>query len=129
MSILVQNKAKLSLMLLLIVTLFSFAQLAQKVTDFAAFDKKMKDISASPFSKQKVKYIYFFLNKEKVNNVRYFSNMLEEFLLTLNIRGTLYTVEDLLLIAFVNMDAKVDTEFLMSHFEGAFTDVKVRYPS
>ena len=100
---------------------------AQKVTDFKAFEEKLKSIASSPFSRQRVKYIYFFLNRKKVNNVQYFSRMLEEFLLTLNIRGSVYSIEDSLLIAIVNMDAEVNTEFLKNHFEGAFEDVVVRF--
>ena len=102
---------------------------AQKVVDFKAFDEKLKSIAASPFSRQRVKYIYFNVNKKKVGSVAYFSQMLESFLMTLNIRGTVYNLEDKLLMAMVNSDAEVDTDFLMKHFEGAFHSVQVRYPS
>lgn len=115
--------------IIIFLAVFQLAQQAQKVTDLSKFDEKLKLISSSPFSKQRVKYIYFFLNRKKVKNVQYFSNMLEDFLLTLNIRGTVYVIEDQVLIAIVNMDAEVNTEFLMKHFDGAFRDVKVRYPA
>ena len=115
--------------ILFLLSIFQLTQQAQKVTDLAQFDEKLKLIASSPFSKQRVKYVYFFLNRKKVKNVQYFSNMLEDFLLTLNIRGTVYVIEDKVLIAIVNMDAEVDTKFLMEHFEGAFNDVRVRYPA
>ena len=108
--------------------LFLYVEAAQKVTDYKAFEEKLRSIASSPFSRQRVKYIYFFLNREKVHNVRYFSGMLESFLLTMNIRGTVYNIDDNVMMAIVQQDAEVNTEFLKTHFDGAFNEVTVRYP-
>lgn len=117
-----------SILLMICFSQINLVSSAQKVIDYQAFDEKLQLIASSPFQRQRVKYIYFIVNRKKVHNVRYFSGMLEEFLLTLNIRGTVYNLEDNLLIAIVNMDAEVNVEFLKSHFGKSFKDVFVRYP-
>lgn len=101
---------------------------AKKVTDMKAFREQMAVIANSPYSRQRIKYIYFELNRKKIGNIQYFSSMLEDFLMTINIRGTVYNIEDHLLIAMVNTDSEVDTNFLMNHFEGAFNSINIRYP-
>lgn len=101
---------------------------AKKVTDLKEFREHMEQIASSPYSRQRIKYVYFELNKQKIGNVQYFSSLLEDFLLTINIIGTVYNIEDKVFIAFVPTETNVDTKFLMDHFEGAFTNVFIRYP-
>ena len=114
--------------LLVAFVIIVYIQCAQKVTDLNQFKEHMDSIASSPYSRQRVKYIYFELNKSKIHNVQYFSSMLEDFLLTINIRGTVYNIEDRLLIAMVPTSSEVDTNFLMNHFEEAFSRIFIRYP-
>ncbi len=119
-------KGVLFSLLLLIMIKFSYS--AKKVTDLKEFREHMEQIASSPYSRQRIKYIYFELNKEKIGNVQYFSSLLEDFLLTINIIGTVYNIEDKVFIAFVPTETKVDTNFLMDHFEGAFSNIFIRFP-
>lgn len=116
------------LAILTLLSIFSIFDCAKKVTDMKAFREQMATIANSPYSRQRIKYIYFELDRNKISNIQYFSSMLEDFLMTINIRGTIYNVEDHLLIAMVNTESEVDTKFLMSHFEGAFKTINIRYP-
>lgn len=121
----------LYIILLLILLLFlniSILHCAQKVTDMKNFKEHLANIANSHIQRQQLKYIYFELNTKEITNVQRFSSVLEKFLLTMNIRGTVYNIEDKLLMAIVDRSSEVNTDFLKSHFGNNFLSIHIRYP-
>lgn len=128
LSIKIKMNSHSAMQIILLLAYLSYITPAKKVTNLNEFREYLAEIASSPYSSQRVKYIYFEVNLKVVKNVMYFSSLLEDFLLTINIRGTVYNIEDKLLIAIVPFDSKIDEDFLLNHFDKSFLSVNVRYP-